>query len=143
MNTRVKLLRNKLNMSQSAFGKKLGVTAAGISKIENGKRGLTEHMLLMICREFNINENWLKNGEGEIFRHKHPDSIEQLAQIYLLDELDKTIILEYINLNEKKRSVIKEYIMKVAYGNNNSVMLQDGNASPGILKCAEEADNKY
>lgn len=67
MNKRLKLLRKNLNLSQEAFAKKLGVTGAGISKIESGSRNLTSQMIVSICREFNVNEDWLKTGEGEMF----------------------------------------------------------------------------
>lgn len=140
MNTRVKLLRSKLHMSQGAFGKRLGVTGAGISKIENGKRNLTEQMLLMICREFNVNEDWLKLGEGEVFLQKFSDGIDQFAHFYLLDELDKRIILEYAKLDNKKRSIIKEYIMNIAYGSSNANVISDGSGNVEVLKCAEESD---
>lgn len=137
LNTRVKQLRNMLDMSQSAFARRLGITAAGISKIENGNRSLTVQMLLMICKEFNINENWLRYGEGEIFKQKLPDNLEQLSQLYHLDELDQKIIFEYIRLDEAKRSIIKEYIMKIAYSNKNSDLLKDGSPSTLDLRCAE------
>lgn len=67
MNERVKMIRKSLSLSQEAFGAKLGVTGPGISKIESGDRNLTEQMMLSIIREFNVNENWLRNGTGEMF----------------------------------------------------------------------------
>jgi transcriptional regulator with XRE-family HTH domain len=147
-------------MNQRDFGRRLGVTGAGISKIENGERNLTEQMLLLICKEFNINENWLRNGEGDIFTQKSPEVIEQLAKCYQLDELDQRIIYEYTMLDEKKRRVIKEYIMRIAYGNsyppvneteqesdikthgNISSVLQDGDHAGKIELCAETAEDK-
>lgn len=146
LNTRVKLLRKQLNMSQDTFGSRLGVTGAGISKIESGQRNLTEQMLLMICKEFNINENWLRDGEGEMFRQMLPTGIEQLAEYYQLDELDKRIINEYSMLDEKKRKVIKDYIMRIAYGNNMTPVVFDGDREKEILRCAEgsgEGEDKY
>jgi transcriptional regulator with XRE-family HTH domain len=139
----VKEIRKMLNMSQGAFAKRLGVSAAGISKIESGSRNLTGQMLLMICKEFNINENWLRYGEGEIFRQKLPVDIEQLAQCYHLDDMDQKIIYEYAKLDEKKRDVIKEYILRIAYGSGNSNLLKDGASSAKIAKCAEDADTIY
>lgn len=139
MDSRVRLLRKKLNMSQEAFGTKLGVTGAGISKIESGKRNLTEQMIILICREFNINEEWLRYGEGEIFRQKLSSGVEQLVQRYQLDELDKRIIHEYVMLSPKHRKVIKEYIMRIAYG-LNSDMVSDGDSIKEILRCAEGTD---
>ncbi len=141
LNTRVKTIRNQLNMSQSDFAKKLGVTAAGISKIESGKRNLTEQMLLMICKEFRINVQWLRSGEGEIFRQEF-DGVEQLSHYYNLDDLDRKIILEYLKLDDKKRGVIKEYIMRIAYNsdhksNNTSALLTDGDAKHDLDMCAE------
>jgi transcriptional regulator with XRE-family HTH domain len=130
-------------MSQGAFAKRLGITAAGISKIESGSRSLTEQMLLMISKEFNIYENWLRCGEGEIFKQKLPADIEQLAQYYHLDELDQKIIYEYARLDEKKRSVIKEYILKIAYGSSHAEILRDGKPSAQIIRCAEGSDKKY
>lgn len=67
MNKKLKELRKFLQLSQDDFGKKLGVTGAGISKIESGDRSLTEQMILAVCRTFDVNEIWLRTGEGEMF----------------------------------------------------------------------------
>lgn len=66
MNERVKQIRkyNKLTLEQ--FGVRLGVTKTAISNIENSNRNLTEQMIKSICREFNVNENWLRTGEGDM-----------------------------------------------------------------------------
>ncbi len=140
LNTRVKLLRKKLNMSQKTFGNKLGITGAGISKIESGQRNLTEQMIRMICKEFNINDDWLRYGKGEIFKEKLPTGIDQLAEYYLLDEFDKRIIIEYSMLEERKRKIIKEYIQRIAYGYNSSDAAMDEETDKEILTCAEGPD---
>ena len=65
---RVKILRkDNLNLTLEKFGERLGVTKVAISNIENGNRALTEQMIKAICREFDVNEQWLRTGEGEIF----------------------------------------------------------------------------
>lgn len=61
---RVKAVRKIKEMSMEQFGERLGVQKSAISKIENGTRGLTEQMIKSICREFNVNEVWLRTGEG-------------------------------------------------------------------------------
>ena len=63
---RVKAIRKELNMTLEQFGEKLGVTKTAISYVENNKRNLTKQMLLSICREFGVNEIWLRTGEGDI-----------------------------------------------------------------------------
>lgn len=77
---RVKYLRKEmLKMTADKFGEKLGVGRTAISKIENDERGLTDQMVRAICREFNVNEEWLRTGEGEVLRTLDRD--EEIAQI--------------------------------------------------------------
>ena len=64
---RVKEIRKKLNLTLEKFGLKLGVGKTAISKIEKNENTLTEQMFKSICREFNVNEEWLRNGTGEMF----------------------------------------------------------------------------
>lgn len=68
MNNRIKELRKHLNMNQELLGKRLGVTGAAISRIESGDRQPSEQVILSICREFGVNEVWLRTGEGEMMR---------------------------------------------------------------------------
>lgn len=67
MNERVRELRKALGMTLDKFGQPLGVGKTAISKIEKGENNLTEQMLKSICREFNVNESWLRDGTGEMF----------------------------------------------------------------------------
>lgn len=67
MNDRIKKLRKELGLTLDKFGEKLGVTKPTISRIENGVNNVTEQMIKSICREFNVNETWLRTGEGEMF----------------------------------------------------------------------------
>lgn len=69
MNERIKKIRqdNNIDLSQEAFGKRLGVTGTAISRIENGNRAPSEQIILSICREFRVNEIWLRTGEGKMF----------------------------------------------------------------------------
>lgn len=64
---RVRKLRKALNLTLEKFGKPLGVGKTAISNIENDNRSLTEQMIASICREYNVNEEWLRNGTGEMF----------------------------------------------------------------------------
>lgn len=64
---RVKELRKTLNLTLEEFGSKVGVTKQTISRIENGVNNLTDQMLISICREYNVSEEWLRDGTGEMF----------------------------------------------------------------------------
>ena len=114
MNERVKELRKALNLTMEKFGDRLGVKKNSISQIESGNRSLTDQMFLAICREFSVNEDWLRTGSGEMFIVTRSDYIEKVSRSYNLDKLDEVIINTYMLLEPEKRKIIKEYILAVA-----------------------------
>lgn len=65
--TRIKEIRKGAGLTLEKFGAKIGITAASLSTIENGKSNPSVQTVLMICREFNVNEDWLRDGKGEPF----------------------------------------------------------------------------
>ena len=79
MNERIKELRTALGLSAEKFGAKIGVTRSAISEMELGVCNISEQCVISICREFNVNEEWLRNGTGEIFNTLSQD--EELAYI--------------------------------------------------------------
>ena len=64
MNARIKEVRThpSVNLSQDAFGKRIGLSGAAISRLESGDRNMTESNIISICREFNVSESWLRFG---------------------------------------------------------------------------------
>lgn len=77
---RVKELRKTLGLTLEKFGQPLGVKKNAISQIEKGRNGLTEQITKGICREFNVNEDWLRNGTGEMFIQLDED--EQISSFF-------------------------------------------------------------
>lgn len=71
MNQRIRELRKSLGLTLENFGKRVGVGKTAISRLENGSNGVTPQMFKSICREcWNgkfVNEEWLRNGIGEMF----------------------------------------------------------------------------
>lgn len=110
---RIKELRKTLGLSQEAFGKKLGITGGGVSKIENGERTLTEQIALSICREFRVNYYWLTEGKGEMFSGTPQNVVDEIAEDYNLDDIDKKIIEVYLELSADDREVIKKYLKNI------------------------------
>lgn len=66
MNNRIKQLRKDQGLTLEAFGAKIGVTRAAVSNIENGRSNASDQLILSICREFKVNEEWLRNGTGQM-----------------------------------------------------------------------------
>lgn len=86
MNERIKALRESLKKSQEEFGKDLGLTRNYISLVENGNRNLSGQTIKLLCSMFNVNEDWLLTGNGNMFIEKSKD--EQIAE--LLGEIQKS-----------------------------------------------------
>lgn len=74
MNERIKELRKALGLSGEKFGEKIGLKKSVISQMETGKTGTTDQTIRTICREFNVNEEWLRYGNGEMFIKTKPDN---------------------------------------------------------------------
>lgn len=67
MNERIKELRKALGLTLEKFGAALGVQKSAVSKWERGENSVPEQMFKSICREFNVSEDWLRTGEGEMY----------------------------------------------------------------------------
>lgn len=114
MNERLLRLRTaELNLSQEEFGSKIGVTRAAVSRYESGDRQLSESILLSICRVFRVNYFWLTEGKGEIFTGTPQTVVDELAEDYNLDNIDKKIIEKYLELDAEKRKILKDYLKSI------------------------------
>lgn len=67
MNDRIKKIREYYRLTQDEFGKHIGSARNTIANYESGNRSPSNSVVLSICREFNVNEEWLRTGEGEMF----------------------------------------------------------------------------
>ena len=72
-NERVKELRKSLGLTQEKFGERVGLKKSAISQIESRVNGVTDQLRLAVFREFNVNEDWLRTGEGEMFVEPNDD----------------------------------------------------------------------
>ena len=64
---RIKKVRRSVDLTQQKFGERLGIKPNSVSLIESGDRNPSDQVILAICREFNIREEWLRNGGGDMF----------------------------------------------------------------------------
>ncbi len=104
---RVKEIRKALGLTLDKFGEKLGVTKQTVSRIENGVNNLTDQMALAICREYNVNYDYLMTGDGEMFDNLPETVLDELCQQYDLDEYDRFLIELYISLPAELRAAAK------------------------------------
>lgn len=77
MNERIKNLRKTLGFTQQEFAERIGVKRNTIAQYEIGRNEPIDSVVNLICKEYNVNEDWLRNGTGEMFIQQTKD--EQIA----------------------------------------------------------------
>ena len=118
MGGRVKELRKALGLSGEKFGEKIGLTRSAISDIERERNGLSDSNVLAICREFNVNEEWLRFGTGEMFKDMTLDEeiISFIGDIQwdVSNTFKKRFVSAIAKLNEEEWKVLEKIITACA-----------------------------
>lgn len=109
---RVREIRKELNLTLEKFGEKLGVGKTAISKIEKNERSLTDQMLKSICREYNVNYDYLVYGEDDMFDDLPQTILDELCLQYNLDDLDRSLLEIYLEMPEQFRNYLKQELKK-------------------------------
>lgn len=117
MNERLKELRTTLGITLEEFGKRIGITRSAVGHLEKGSRNLTEQTLKSICREFGVNEEWLRTGEGEMFVPlTRSEAIAEFAGSLMKEEdasFKKRLIEALAKLNEQEWEVLEGIARKL------------------------------
>lgn len=120
MNTRIKEVREYRNLTQEEFGKRIGSARNTIANYENGNRNPSNSVVISICREFNVNEEWLRTGQGEMLKETPLNNevgyyIEELLEDYEDNpfyDMVINMVKTYAELDEKSKKVIQDCAKK-------------------------------
>ena len=77
MKDRIKKIRKELDLTQQEFADRIGIKRNSLANYETGRNTPMDAIITSICREFNVNEEWLRAGQGEMFKEQSQD--EQIA----------------------------------------------------------------
>ena len=112
MNERIKKLRKSLGLTQQALADKLKIKRNTIAKYETGRGEPIDAVIALICREFHVNERWLRTGEGEMFIDiTKEEEIASFIGNALADETDtfkKRFIAMLARLNSDKWALLEK-----------------------------------
>lgn len=104
MKDRIKKLRKSLDMTQQEFAERIGVKRNTIGQYEIGRNEPIDTVINLICREFNVREEWLRTGEGEMFNPKLSDALDQLARENHFSNADYALVEKIISLKPQERN---------------------------------------
>ncbi len=116
MKDRIRQLRKELGLNQTEFGERIGVKQTTIAGYETGAKNPMESVVVSICREFSVNEEWLRNGTGEMFVEAKENSIVAKATMLLgeKDPLFEAFIDTYSRLTPKNREILQQFMSDFA-----------------------------
>lgn len=145
---RLKRLRKELDLTQEAFATRIGSVQNTITGYESGRRNPSAPVISLICREFDVNEEWLRNGTGEMFAPESNDELEALAKKYNLSNADQVLIEKYVNLKSGSRETIINFMIDVVAALDGAADQNDkafpvGDIYAGIPDTPEELERKF
>lgn len=131
MNERIRRVRKEAGLTQTEFGAKIGIKGNTITNYEKGLRTPSDAVIFSMCREFNIDEHWLRTGEGSPDRKLTPsEEIEKIVRNLLdyskdseknpLYDMIIEMMKDYNELDPDSQAVIKNYCSKVQAGLANN-----------------------
>ena len=141
VNDRFRELRKTFGLSQEELGNKIGLSKSGISNIESGARNVTDKHIKLICSEFPVNEEWLRNGNGDPVRETAASTMEKLREEFHLDDFTCSFVYEYLKLDEEKRNAVQEFFYNVLNG-MDAVERQEPESS-GHETAVDRAEAEY
>ena len=113
MNTRIKLIRDTLKLSQEEFGEAIGIKRSGVSNIESGQRSVSERHIKLLKSAYNVNEHWLRTGEGEMFNPAN-ESLDALAEANHIDPITRAIVVGLLEMPAAHREPFINLIFRVS-----------------------------
>lgn len=118
MNERLKELRKSLNLTQQAFADRIGIARGNIGAYEVGKNAPSDAVISLICKEFNVNEEWMRYGTGDMFVHlNRQQKIAQFsADLFRSEEesFKSRLIMALAELDEEDWVVLEKIAKKIA-----------------------------
>ena len=123
MKERLRLLRKSLDITQQEFADRIGIKRNSYANYETGRNTPIDAIILSICREFGVNETWLRTGEGEMFEEiTEQEKLMKYAGLLLKDKDSavanaiQALIVTYEQLDDTSKSVLEKIALQ--YGEN-------------------------
>ncbi len=119
---RIKLIRKNAGLTQEAFARQLGLKRNTVATYETTSKVPMDAVITSICHEFNINENWLRTGEGEMYCFTSDDEYEIASkEIGSNDPIAKQVILNYWHMSNPEKELFRSFIRHLLIENRNDL----------------------
>lgn len=139
MKDRIKQIRKSYNLTQQEFADRIGCSRSGLANYEAGRNEPLDPIITSICREFGINEDWLRTGEGTMKRStSREDEIEAMVTNALNGNvnLTKAVVQALCNRTEKELAALEALLWDIVYNLQDAKKAQADSQPGRIIKIA-------
>nr|DAO22152.1 MAG TPA: helix-turn-helix domain protein [Caudoviricetes sp.] len=137
MSERIKRIRKMLDLTQQEFADRIGIKRNTIANYESGRNEPVDSVISLICREYGVNEAWLRTGEGEMFTPNPETELDALKERYSLSQAECSLIDVFVNMNEKDRKTVLDFVVHAADS------IRENDLFFGVPDTPEELEAKY
>ena len=140
MNSRLKLLRKTLKKTQHEFGILCGKSRDVISTYEIGRVIPDDTFIKFICMKFNVNEKWLRTGEGDMFTDNKDSIFKAFAEKYHLSDTEQELAKYCLSLSSEQRKEILNHVRQISkiLSSNNNIEIISQRTKPDHKLTPEE-----
>ena len=140
-NERLKKLRKTLDLTQQEFADKIGIKRNTMAQYEIGRNEPIDAVIISICREFNVNENWLRTGDGEMFTSEESEYGAIVDRIMAGEnEFAKSVVKMFTSFDEEDWKALHKMIKKY---NTPEAIEKDAALFTSVPATAEELEKKF
>lgn len=111
---RIGLLIDALGMKKVRFAERINIDQSYVTQLTSGKRNPSDRTISDICREFNVREEWLRNGSGEMFLDFTEDEFAKAAAMLSNDAFVRSLIVEYWKLDDDSKKLFRDFIHRLS-----------------------------
>lgn len=143
MKERLKALRKELRLTQQEFADRVGISRGNIGAYEVGKNAPSDAVISLICREFHVNEEWLRTGNGEMFVEETPDEeFMRMAKAVAsgdteADRMIRITLMYFYKMDDLGRKTLMNFVKYISGNDEPSGGAEHFPATP------EELEEKY
>lgn len=130
MNERIKKIRKALDLTQSEFAARLGMKQNTIATYEMGRSNPSTPTINNICKEFRVNEEWLRTGNGDMFKAAPADALDALIEQYGLPHEIRILAEKFMALKPDAQEVVINYVRDTAAAISAAAPATDQGAPP-------------
>lgn len=114
MEERIKKIRNENDLTQKEFGTRIGIRGNTIASYEAAVRMPSETVIKAICREFDINREWLETGKGKMKIRSQCNTLDRVAKRYSDSPTFRAMLDVYAELDADGQDAVERYIAKLS-----------------------------